>query len=206
MNREKIKLVTNVPLVIDLEDLGTETSSRSNEGVEYRYNCNHSGSPSMIYLPVDGHLAVKRAGAQPGGRIEIAKTLVQNRPRFEVRLFSDAHLAIETPVETPAPFAPRPPAPAPREIRMVAPAAPRPQQHQPYTNGAAAPQVAYRMEKPEVHPLQEMMTRCLEVGYPANQNAYLALRAQGIEIDPPTWEDVRSTGTSFFTQRMKGDR
>jgi hypothetical protein len=54
-----------------------------------------------------------------------------------------------------------------------------------------------------VHPLQELMTRCLEVGYYANQNAFLNLRAQGIEIDPPTWEDVRATGTSLFIERNK---
>jgi hypothetical protein len=237
MNREKIKLVTNVPLVIDLEDLGTETRTKFPEpegSVEYRYNVmagDTTPRPSMIYLPVDGHLAVKRSGAIIGDRIEITKTLFQNRPRFEVRRFSDAQLAVEAPHRPAAPpqqaaAPPQQAVTAPREIRMVAPtprsatvappvrppvaqAAP---QRQTYTNGAAVAQVAPPISqmlperKPDVHPLQERMTRCLEVAYHAHQTAWLNLRAEGIEIDAPTWEDCRCSATTLFIEIQRGGR
>jgi hypothetical protein len=248
MNREKIKLVTNVPLVIDLEDLGTETRTKFPEpegSVEYRYNVmagDTTPRPSMIYLPVDGHLAVKRSGAIIGDRIEITKTLFQNRPRFEVRRFSDAQLAVEAPHRPAAPpqqaaAPPQQAVTAPREIRMVAPTprfsamvAPTPRfsatvappvrppvaqaapQRQTYTNGAAVAQVAPPISqmlperKPDVHPLQERMTRCLEVAYHAHQTAWLNLRAEGIEIDAPTWEDCRCSATTLFIEIQRGGR
>ena len=178
MTRDKLKLVANVALVIELEDMGVETNSRFHDDVEYRYNCSHRGSASMLYLKVDGHLAVKRSGARIGDEIEITKTLRNGAPVFAVRRSSDAQEPVATrpTVTMMAPQTQRVPAPAPAV--------------------AAAPLAV-------VHPLQEVMTRCLEVGYHANVAAYNNLIAQGIEIDAPIWEDVRATGISFFIERMK---
>lgn len=200
MTRDKIKLIANVPLVLEIEDLGTEKSSRFHDGVEYCYCCSVAGTPSIMYLPVDGHLAIKRSGAVVGDELEICKSMFQGRTTFRVRRFSDAQSAPAAPV------------PAPQGVRMLAPrqqlAARYEVRHsedvQPYSQPAPAPErVASAAPVATVHPMEEMMTRCLLVGYRVNQNAYLKLRAQGVEIDAPTWEDVRSTGTSFFIQRMK---
>jgi hypothetical protein len=203
ISRQKIKLAINVPCVIELDDArGIETKSQFSDGPEYRYHCSWAGSPSLLYLPVDGHLAIKRSGAGAGDEIELTKAKANNGSIiYQCRRLSDAH-AIEAPPQRDAPTPV-----APREIRLVAPAPQPAQPQQPYTRGATAPQrepVKQVHPIATVHPLQEMMTRCLEVAYYANQAAYNNLRAQGVEIDAPTWEDVRASGTTFFIQRMKG--
>lgn len=123
MRKPKIKLITNVPCVFTLEsNSGKESSSQFSDGVEYMYSVVCQGEESILYLPVDGELAIRRSGAQAGDEVQLTKTMQNNRAVFTVRIFSDAHLA----VPTPPPAMPRAYAPAPRPVetpgvRMLAP-------------------------------------------------------------------------------------
>ena len=117
MQKSKIKLVTGVPCRFTLEnDKPREMSSKFTDGVEYMYSVVHQGEQSILFLPVDGMLAIKRVGAQEGDEVELTKATAQDRSIvYQCRRFSDAHLAMPAP-----PPAPRP-APETQGVRMLAP-------------------------------------------------------------------------------------
>lgn len=182
MQREKLKLIPGVPCTLVLDDaIGRPMNSRFHSGVEYLYNVEHRGGGYLLYLPVEGHQALRRIEAAAGDEIQILKTQTQGQaPQFQIRRVSDAELAV--PTLQARPLSSQQEAPA-RGVHMLAPR----------SQVAAA----------AVHPLLEQMTRCLEVGYAANAAAFANLRKQGVEIDGPTWEDVRATGISFFIERQR---
>lgn len=178
--REKIKIIADVPLVITLEDCNGRECQSAYTGLEYRYHVERQGRPATLYLPMDGVSALRRAAPQQGDEVELLKT---SQGTWTVRVLSDAQ--------------PLPP-------EMLLPQR-QPEEASHSLMHAPAPPTPARLAQPrvQVHPLEALMTRCLEVGYFANQAAYQNLRLQGVEIDPPTWEDVRATGISFFIDRRR---
>jgi hypothetical protein len=195
IKREKIRLYAGVPKILRVEDVRGTQAHSSLTGDETRFKVINEGVPSDLYLPRAYGNAIAASGAQPGDEIQVLKTGTNGEvPVYRVRLVSDAHLPVPVLHERPQDAAPQPVA---QPIRMLAPRA----QEAPRL---AAPPTAQTV--PTSHPMVDLMTRCLIVGYQANQNAYEQLRARGIEIDPPTWEDVRATGTSLFIERNKQSR
>lgn len=88
--REKIKIVPNVPLAVTLEDEGKECRSPLT-GLEYRYNVGRGNVACTLYLPPDGHAAIRRAGARPGDDVELRKNKHANGQEFwTAAIFSDA--------------------------------------------------------------------------------------------------------------------
>ena len=210
MNREKIKLITNVPLTLELEDAnGAESTSHFHDGVEYRFMVRHRDSPSILYLPVDGMLAVKRSQARAGEEIELLKTMANGKPVFT------AHRIGQQPLPA-APAAPQQPQPT----RLLAPMpqyaqpqyAQSPQhasaqhasaQHASAQHGNAARAIAEPV--PQVHPLEEVMTRCFVVAGRALWNARQTLLAEGIPTPEPAFEDFRAAAISMWIERSRGN-
>ena len=186
IRREKIKIVTNRPLVIQLEDEGTETHSNYT-GREIRYACLHKGAECLLYLPLEADAVLRRIGAQPGDQIELLKSA---NGQYSARVFSDAHLPV---------------GPQPQPTRMLAP-----QRQQPAQQSQQPPPAQPAKGPGEIHPIEQIMTRCLEIGAKANWTAFFKTReflktTYNFELDPhtlgPAWEDCRASGNSVFIER-----
>ena len=181
MNRQILKAQADVPLVVLLDQgpEGKETRSQRDGALQYQYTVNDD--KGVMWLPPEARAAILRTGAQAGDQIEILKSLRGKNAFWNVQVLSDA--------SEPAP------------TKMVAP---RPA----YRNGNGHPAAASQpaAAPATVHPHEELMARCIELGARANLKAHAALKAAGIELDEPTWEDARATGTSFFIEPNKSTR
>jgi hypothetical protein len=197
MTKEKLKLTTNVPCTFTLENAqGKETKSKFHDGVEYMYSVICRGASCLLFLPVDGNIAIRRSGAQAGDEIELLKELHNNRAVFSVRVLGKD--------SAPPPRAAAQPAPTPAPIRMLSPqtqVAPAPTR--PAPAAAHQPEAA---QIPTVHPLEDSMQRCFVVAGRALWRAYAALKEAGCDYDVPTIEDARAAGISMFIERQRGAR
>jgi hypothetical protein len=81
--RSKIKIITNLPLVITLEDAEGKESNSQFTGLEMRYSVLESGIPSTLYLPIDGANALRRSGAQAGEDVEILEIVARRLADLE---------------------------------------------------------------------------------------------------------------------------
>jgi hypothetical protein len=195
MTREKIKMVSGVPLIVTIEDTHAKPmTSRFHDGTEYLYSVMHRGSSCLLYLPVEGHEAMLRLGARAGDEVQLVKQQTQGQaPTFTARAVSDAHLAIPALPPPPPPQYSQPaPAAVAQGVRMLAP----------QTQFAPAPQP--QTEAPaKVHPLEEIMQRCFVVAGRALWNAHRELAAAGCAYDQPTMEDMRAAGISMWIERTR---
>ncbi|MGH9772202.1 MAG: hypothetical protein ACRD4Q_10965 [Candidatus Acidiferrales bacterium] len=200
ITRERIKPAADVPLVVTLEDTNAPESHSQYTGLEYRYNVNVEGAAAFIYLPPAAHQQIQKSGAQIGDQIQIVKSLRGKQAFYSIQVLSDA---TEPQVAHPV-----------SHLRGSYPSgsATNGQHGNAHSNGHGngngrvqtmpAPQGAPNQS----HPMVELMTKCIVYGARANRQAYEELRQAGIEMDAPTWEDARATGSSFFIERNKQQR
>lgn len=198
-NREKIKPVTNVPLIFEYEagKQGVETTSRFHDGVEYMYMVIHNGQHSILFLPVDGHTAVRRLNPREGDSISLLKRS-ENR-----EIYWEATLANQ-----------QAPLPATRttesRLRGNYPAQ-QTTYAQPVTQTATAralPPPAAPAHTPvaDGHPLEQLMTNCVICAGRALARGREVLLAEGVNV--PEWlsDDFRSAAISMWIERTKGGR
>jgi hypothetical protein len=144
IQREKIKLIIGVPLILTVEDIRGQDATSSFTGEETRFNVLNQGTPSILYLPRAYANAIAQSGAQAGDEIQVLKTGTNGQtPTHRVRVVSDATLAAPTlptqPIRMLAPRSqvePAPFAPLPNE---------RPAHQSVQQQGAAAPPIAVVM-------------------------------------------------------------
>lgn len=195
MNRENLKLAVNTKLIVRIEDMNAkECTSRYHDGIEYRYSVMRAenGLAAFLYLPVDGHLAMRRANLSAGDDVELIKTMRMGQAQYGVTILGDATEPYE---------------PQPQTARLVAPAPPRQAlPPQPQSRGAVALAPVPVQPIAEVHPLEQIMTRCFVVGGRALWTAYNELKAAGCEYDQPTIEDARAAGISMFIERTRNQQ
>jgi hypothetical protein len=195
MQRENIKLAVNTKLTVRIEDTNVkECTSRFHDDKEYRYSVLRAdtGAAAFLYVLVDCHLAIRRANVSAGDDVVLLKTMRMGQPQYSVTILGDAHTDAETThVTRTAPVS------APRQ-------APPPQQAA-ATRGATA-LAPVLQPVAEVHPLEQIMTRCFVVGGRALWNAYTELQALGCNYDQPTIEDARAAGISMFIERTRNQQ
>ncbi len=204
MNRENLKLAVNTKLIVRIEDMNAkECTSRFHDGIEYRYSVMRAenGLAAFLYLPVDGHLAMRRANVSAGDDVELIKTMRMGQAQYGVTILGDA-------TEPPSAQAPPPRGdePQPQTARLVAPAPPRQAPPQPITRGAVALAPTPAQAINVVHPMEQLMTRCFVVGGRALWTAYNELKAAGCEYDQPTIEDARAAGISMFIEKTRNQQ
>lgn len=221
MEREVIKLQTDVPVVV-LLDYGPEGKEVKGQfGVQYQFTLNNDSA--VMWIDPQARDALRRSGAQAGDEVEILKQQKGKAVSYGVRLVSDAQPS--APAARPAPrgakasglparaYYPAVPgngaAPAPaqaieqqartaeyvtRELksaRVGEPARPAPE--------ASAPQ---QPRQPEVHPITEQLAKCLRSAVDACKQAQDYAREQQLGIQF-TSEDVRAIGLSVYIGQQR---
>lgn len=199
MNKPKIKLITNVPCAMVLENPhGKETSSKFHDGVEYMYSVICQGEASVLFLPVDGTLAINRLQPRPGDEVEMLKTMRNNRVEYQARVISRDAEPPPPQRQQPAPYERQ----AGQPVRMLAPQSQIRSEPAPFPPSPAA-----LAERPSpvntVHPLEELMTRCLVVAGRSVWRAYVELTEAGCAFDKPMIEDVRALGITMYIERTR---
>jgi hypothetical protein len=206
MTREKIKLIPGVPFMCTLETSeGKPMTSRFHDGAEYLYSVNHRGAPSMLYLPVEGHMAIKRLGVRAGDEIQIVKTQTQGQaPEFSVRTVSDATLAV--PALPPATQQPWPALERDNGVRMLAPrsqVAPLAPAAPPPPPAQYPPVRGFADETPQ--PGSVMLGQCLLAAIDAAIGAerYALAKGKTLSFAP---EDIRAMGLSVYIGKQREGR
>jgi hypothetical protein len=204
MNRQILKPQVDVPLVILLDKGpdGKETTNQQGK-TEYQYTVNDDSC--VMWLPPEARAQLLRTGAQAGDTVQLVKSLRGKNAFWNAQVLPDS--AEPPPLRTPARvaanatrlLAPRPSYPPTNAqagaARHLAQQIPRdPQDPLPEPPPAAAP---------ETHPMEQILTRCLELAARAQWNAYRTAQAEGIAIEGPNWEDVRAAGISLFIERAR---
>jgi hypothetical protein len=198
-NRQKLKIIANVPLNVTLEDANGKESNSQYTGLEYRYNVQHQGVDSILYLPVQGAEALRRSGAQSGDDVQITKTMKGNMPVFTVRIFSDASLELPAP----PPQASAQPdrfdqhmqqQPSPNGIRMLAP---RTQlAAQPVAAASAEETLSFRAMQ-----YSQLLLSVIDVAIGAE--VYAAKKGRTIAFNE---EDIRCMTATLFITDAKGGK
>lgn len=193
MERKVIKLQTDEPVVVVLDKgpLGQQVDGKF--GLQYQYTVNQDSG--VMWISPQAREAIVRSGARAGDHVRIHKTMHGRASSYEIQIVTPGQPRRLEP-------AAEPPALAPQPIRTNG-----------HTNGNGAPAArALEQEaaehvaatavapRPEVHPLEELLERCLFVAARANVKAYRKLVAEGyLEMaDTPNWGDSRSTAISLF--------
>jgi hypothetical protein len=183
-SRETLRPATNVPVVVTLDNpRGRECNSRYN-GIEYSYQIQHRGVPSIVYLPLEAANQISRLDLQGGDQMEILKSNQQGRDSFEIRRIPDPHG--------------EPPATNGREVRVLAPARPQqqPSPRQPQAQPMPAPSQSPQLADAVWY--EKVFTRCLEVSLGANMAVHQEAVKRGFPIEPPLWDDIRTMANTLF--------
>jgi hypothetical protein len=186
MTREKLKIVSGVPLQVTLSDMrAREMSSRFHDGIEYLYSVEHRGAGCLLYLPVEGHMALKYSGAVEGDDVQITKTHVNgSAPSFHVKRFSDATLTVPAlPTIQDAPV---------RGVQMMAPRT--------QVAPAPAPPVPAQASGTAV-----LLSQCLHCAIDAALGAERFALAKGKELNFNE-EDIRAMALSIFIGKQREGR
>jgi hypothetical protein len=200
VNRENIKLALNSKLLVRVEDTNAkECTSRYHDGKEYRYaviRC-ENGAPGWLYLPVDAHIAIRRANVSPGDDVELLKTMRMGVPQFGVTIVGDASSAAFDALPA-SPETARPQAlPTPAVQTQRSPAV------QPYNRGAVA---VAAQPAPADGANTALGKRCFRAAVD------VLAEARQYAIDTYQWdlevnaEDVRALGISFLIGEQRGGR
>ncbi len=221
MQREVIR-VNGAPVVVKLDHEPEEATEGSNQfGPYWQYICNDNAN--IIFPPKEGHNAILKSGARAGDLVQIRKTkrgktwlwdaecvsdaaepsldssprgetrahrseepqqMYQNGVRFPKRSFANPQAEAATQREAAAPVLA-----AVKSLSLAA------QSTQPSTSISISPDQA--------HPLEELMVRCFAAAMRVNWKAFEQVTQAGREMEPPNWEDVRTTAHSFFIEVNK---
>lgn len=201
--RPKIKLIVDVPCVIQLETTQGRESKSDYTGIEYAYNVIHDSTPSILYLPAEGRHAIEGLRPEVGDFVELLKQKRGKEYFFHAQIVSDG--------AEPAP----PPPPQRAPVRMLAPAqrtaTTNASPSNGYSNGhgrtatAAAPQFQAMPPHPEadISPVAQQLAGCLRVSLDAwEQTRLYAQERYGVALTY-TSEDVRAVGLSFYIGRTR---
>ena len=195
MTRENIRPALNQKLVLRVEDTRTkEYKSNFHDAIDYRYAVKTAnGNSAFLYVPVDGHLAIRRANVADGDDIQLIKAKVGGEVVFTVMVLGDSHDA-------------RGGGRAQPETRQAQPARPA-LPARVYVDDSGTPAAVAPIAQPikAVHPLEDTMQRCFLVAGRALWHAYEELTAQGCAYDVPTIEDARAAGISMFIERTRNN-
>ncbi len=234
MQREKIKPIVDVPLLLQMETVSGQEASSVYNGVEYRYNVVHENRPSVIYLPAEGRDAIVRAQPVPGDYVELLKQKRGAHIVFQAQVLGDAYeqgYAEDTPQRhahwenEPQPTMP----PRPTRlngvangvtrnggvsqggVRLMAPAPARAAlppppgpQRAQQQHQAAGQAQPPRPDDLSVSPIAQQVAGCLRVALDAWEEIRKYARERYGVEIQYTTEDIRATGTSVFIQRSSG--
>jgi hypothetical protein len=164
-----------VVFTLDRGPEGKETQSKINGELQYFYVVNSDAN--VIYLSALARQQLMRTGAQAGDSVEITKLVNGQSTNWKVQVLSDAAEPTTTQMSGPRVVSPR-------------------NGHNGYTNGATA--VALQPEPVNaVHPFEERYARMFVVAAHALASAQRQLQAEGVDLEPFIWEDVRALGIHF---------
>lgn len=193
ITKEKLKLQVGVSVTVTLDQIrGKEYPSKFGDGVEYLFSGRHNGGAFMLYLPVDGQLAITNSGVQPGEEIQLTK---HRDGTFTARIVSDAVLAIPAP-------------PAQTGPRLLAPASPA--KPTPFAQDNQRREPSPLPQTPEL--LDEapsgtaaLMAKCLQCAIEVLSGAEkyavsLGWAKERVEFNA---EDVRAMANTFYIQKTK---
>lgn len=176
MNRENLNLnKTNSKLVVRFEDMSSkECRSNFHDDKEYRYSVQRADTGAAAFLYVK--VDAHLAIRRANVRADDEVELVKTMRMGEPHY----SVTILSDANTDA-----------EPTRVVRPAPAR---------QALAP-IAQPVE--QVHPAEQLVTRCFVVGGRSLWNAWKELQSLGCDYDQPTIEDARAAGISLFIDRSR---
>jgi hypothetical protein len=175
MNRDVIKFRKNTPVTVKL-DRGPE--GKLHKTGDYLYVVNNDAG--IMFLPPAARTQLLRTHAAAGDDVRITNAQDDS---WHVEVLSDAHTDYSEPLK--------------KSIHQV-------QQQRQATNGATA-------LASEPQPIRSMVDHNLLARYfvlagRALQVAHSQLLSEklpDVDLNPPTWEDIRTAGTTLFIEHNK---
>lgn len=203
MQREVIRPDYDQPIVVKLDtapEAGIQKEGKF--GIDFQYYCNDDAG--IMWLPAIGRDALLQSGAGPGDTVQITKTRRGKTTLFSALVLEMSVSAARADRQYQQQPQQQPQAHHQQTHARRAPI-PRAAYYQPETGSVPAAHTAPAPAGPQIHPLEELMQRCIVVGGRAVWAAYQELTAAGIQYDMPTIEDARVAGISLFIERNRNN-
>jgi hypothetical protein len=216
--RQKVKLVVDVPVTMQLEMIWNKKFPNNDGTVSYRFDVLVEEVPSSIYVPLAVRNAILKTGVQKGDWFELVMTRQNGETIYHAQLLSDAR----EPEPEPQPLPKHVPQPAVNFVKPQQSAQAQPQDYaETLQHPISRPQPSAQVQAPapaqrsaaaqDTHPAQvsayqvieDQWFEALKISY----NAWERLKRYAIEVGgtPVDYksEDIRCFATSM---RISHDR